>query len=99
MEKAKFDVKNYVDRISRDDLVNAQRLFSAVHDTCELISEIPEAGSIQSFKDPKLAHLRMLPVRGFKTYLIFYIPKDEYIEIVRVLHAARNIEGLFTDEN
>ena len=39
--------------------------------------------------------MRMRPVRGFEKYLNFYMPRADGIEIVRILHSARDIESLF----
>jgi toxin ParE1/3/4 len=33
------------------------------------------------------------PIKGFANYLIFYRMRSNSIEIVRVLHGARDIEG------
>ena len=46
----------------------------------------------------KLADLRAWQVRGFENYVIFYRPIEHGIEIVRVLHAARDIAAIFEDE-
>jgi toxin ParE1/3/4 len=37
-------------------------------------------------------------VKGFEKYLIFYRTTDELVEIVRVLHAARDIDGILSAE-
>lgn len=42
-----------------------------------------------------LAGMRFHSVHGFRKYLIFYIPGSEGIEIVRVLHGARDLKTLF----
>jgi hypothetical protein len=34
-------------------------------------------------------------VEGFRKYLIFYIPRDYGIEVVRVLYGPRDLETLF----
>jgi plasmid stabilization system protein ParE len=36
----------------------------------------------------------MHPVRGFPSRLIFYLPLPDGIEVIRVLHAKRNIRRL-----
>ncbi|HEY6393362.1 MAG TPA: hypothetical protein VIX89_18915 [Bryobacteraceae bacterium] len=46
----------------------------------------------------KLAGLRRVPVKGFEKYLLFYIPRIGGIDIVRVLHSARDIQGIFGSE-
>ena len=52
-------------------------------------------GAARPYRDPALEGLRMHPVRGFSEHLIFYLPLPDGIEIVRVLHAKRNIRRLF----
>jgi toxin ParE1/3/4 len=39
--------------------------------------------------------MRWHSVRGFRKYLVFYIPRSDGIEVVRVLHGARDLEALF----
>jgi toxin ParE1/3/4 len=41
------------------------------------------------------ADLRSFP---FGRYLIFYAPVDEGIDVVRVLHSARDVDAAFGDE-
>jgi toxin ParE1/3/4 len=39
----------------------------------------------------------MFPMRGFSKHLIFYRPLSNGAEIVRVIHGARDLEGLFEE--
>jgi toxin ParE1/3/4 len=39
--------------------------------------------------------LRSFP---FGRYVIFYMPSDDGIDVVRVLHSARDIDAVFADE-
>ena len=73
----------------------AMRFLAAVEDTLAALAELPEIGVERPFGDPRLAGLRMLPVHGFEKHLIFYRPTEDGVEIVRVLHGARDIEGMF----
>ena len=41
------------------------------------------------------ADLRSLP---FARYIIFYLPRKRGIEVVRVLHGARDLKSLFDEE-
>jgi toxin ParE1/3/4 len=45
-----------------------------------------------------LEGLRKWSVEEFETYLIFYLSFDDYIEIVRIVHAARDIEAILEQE-
>ena len=43
----------------------------------------------------ELDGLRMLRIPKFEKYLVFYRPVPEGTEIIRVLHAARDIPSIF----
>src|SRR5271165_1359153 len=45
------------------------------------------------FRKPATSRLRRWPVKGFENWLIFYQPKRDGVEIVYVMHGARDIEG------
>src|SRR5919106_2814484 len=55
---------------------------------------VPEIGSVRNFDNPELEGLRMWRIPKFANYLIFYRPTSERVEIVRVLHGARDIPSL-----
>ncbi len=55
--------------------------------------------SERKFFNPKLWGIRLWFVKGFEKYLIFYRVFDNYIEIVRVLHSAQDIDSIMDDEN
>jgi toxin ParE1/3/4 len=76
----------------------ALRFLAAVEETLAAIAALPGMGALRPFRHPRLAGLRMLPVRGFGHHLIFYRQTEEGIEVVRVLHGARDIEAISTDE-
>ena len=59
---------------------------------------MPGMGTSYDPGHPALAGLRFLPVSRFKKYLIFYRPIPGGIEVVRVLHGARDIESILADE-
>ena len=75
-------------------LATARRFLREFQKTCNSLQTKPEIGSPRMFGDRRLAGLRVWPVRGFRRQLIFYIPTDDTIEIVRVLHGARDIDTL-----
>jgi toxin ParE1/3/4 len=45
---------------------------------------------------PQLAELRCWPIRGFEKHLIFYLPKPDGIEVIRVLHGSRDIQAILS---
>ena len=48
--------------------------------------------------DPAYAEMRYFPISRFRNYLVFYRPMLEDIEVVRVLHGARDIAAIFDEE-
>ena len=54
-------------------------------------------GTVCRFGNPEAAGLRMWSIRGFENRVIFYRPTSDGIDVVRVLHASRDIERVFAD--
>jgi toxin ParE1/3/4 len=71
--------------------VNAEATFAA-------LARNPGMGAPYEVSNPRLAELRCFRVNRFKNYLIFYLPIDNGIEVIRVLHAARNIQAVFEED-
>jgi plasmid stabilization system protein ParE len=42
--------------------------------------------------------MRRAPVSGFAPYVLFYMPRGDGIDVVRILHGSRNVEDVFTQE-
>jgi toxin ParE1/3/4 len=76
----------------------AGRYFQACQSTFALLAQSPLLGALSEVSNPRLAEMRVWRIRGFEKYLIFYRPVDEGIEIIRVLHGARDIEAVFDEE-
>src|SRR5262245_39989285 len=53
--------------------------------------ELPEKGRPAGFHGRRLVSLRRWPVSHFEHVSIFYRPTDDGIEVVRLLHGARDI--------
>ena len=76
-----------------DDL--AFRFLAAAETSFDRLAAMPAIGVAREFLDPVLAEVRMWRIGGFDNYLIFYRPGELGIEIIRVLHAKRDIDSLF----
>ncbi|HEX2135007.1 MAG TPA: type II toxin-antitoxin system RelE/ParE family toxin [Microvirga sp.] len=75
-------------RIALDDQASADRLLDRIDEACSRLAEFPEMGIA---RDDVRPGLRTFPVRG---YLILYRVVAHGIEIVRVLHGARQWQEL-----
>ena len=65
----------------------------------ERLAGMPGMGTRYAHDHPAQAELRYFPLTSrFKKFLVFYRPVADGIEIVRVLHGARDIAGILAEE-
>jgi toxin ParE1/3/4 len=94
-QDAENDIDGISDYIAHDNLDAARRFREMVRKEITLLSEWPLMGALRDFPNPRLQGIRSWPVKHFMNYLIFYRPIENGIEIIRVLHGARDIERIF----
>ena len=85
----------YADEVGQPDL--ADRFTAQAESTFKKLAHTPGLGRPRSFGHSRLQNLRSWKVDGFPNHLIFYrpLPHQPGVEILRVLHGARNLETLF----
>jgi plasmid stabilization system protein ParE len=78
----------------------ALRWESAISEAINSLLRWPEMGSPCRFRSPSLAGLRWASVPGFPKHVVFYrfVQAEEIVLVVQVLHGARDLESLFSDE-
>ena len=76
----------------------AERYFTAVDRTWARLAKQPLSGTPYASGVAPLEGMRRVPVVGFRAYLLFYMPSGGGIDVIRILHGARDVEGLFTQE-
>jgi toxin ParE1/3/4 len=76
--------------IAERNVPSARRLVEAIDRTLERLATSPDVGTRLRFRKRSLDGLRVLTVPRFSNYLLFYRRLPDCIEIVRVLHGARN---------
>ena len=69
----------------------AERFLEAVDSTLDLLRSNPQAGRLRESAAARLAGIRSWLVRGFPSYLVFYRLEAGRVEIVRLLHGARDL--------
>ncbi len=69
----------------------ANKFLSAVKKKCETVAEFPEIGRV---RHEYLVNLRSFP---FGNYIIFYLPLDKGIEVLRIIHGSRDIQQIFDE--
>jgi len=94
--EAERDLDEQADYIARDhSLEAALRFYAAVEETLALLMAQPRMGTARRFRNPLLSGVRMCVVRGWEKHLVFYRPVKGGIDVLRILHGARDLERLF----
>jgi toxin ParE1/3/4 len=86
--EAEQDLVEIYLHISRDNPSAAEKLVRAINAKCERLARSPMMGRARPELRPDL---RSFP---YGAYLILYRAIDDGVEIVRVVHAARNLDAL-----
>jgi antitoxin ParD1/3/4/toxin ParE1/3/4 len=78
--------------IARDSVEAANRVEDAIYKACDLLTEAPLRGHVR--EDLTKRPLRFWTVQAYPNYLIVYDPKTHPLQIIRVLHGARNMVAI-----
>ncbi|MCC5645749.1 type II toxin-antitoxin system RelE/ParE family toxin [Nostoc sp. CHAB 5824] len=85
-----LDIWNF---IANDSFEKADRLLQKIDNQLKILASNPSMGRKRNSLAP---NLRSFPVGN---YLIFYRPINQGIEVIRVLHGARDIQSLFEEDD
>lgn len=75
----------------------ADRFLAAVERTFAQLASRPGVGAPHETDDPDFDAVRVSPVTRFRSYLIFYRATADRLEVLRVLHAARDVDRALAD--
>jgi toxin ParE1/3/4 len=77
----------------------ARKFYEAVFQTMEDLAQMPYKGAVCRFAEAELHGLRRWHVKGFMKHLIFYRMEEDTLVIVRILHAARDLENVLLGDD
>jgi toxin ParE1/3/4 len=83
------DLAALTDYIAADNLTAALGFYDEIDRLLTMIAQYPGMGEAVDHLSPGLRRFTL------GTYLLFYRRVDDAIELIRVLHGARDIDGLF----
>jgi plasmid stabilization system protein ParE len=78
--------------IARDNSEAANRVEAAILRACGLLAASPLAGQVRTDLSP--LPLRFWVVQPYSNYLIVYDPEAKPLQVIRILHGARDISSL-----
>lgn len=85
------DLREIALYIARDNPDVAKRFLDAAEKTFKLLRGHPGLGRLRSFSIPGI---RSLVVKGFSNYIVFYVATKAEVEILAVLHGARDLSNV-----
>ena len=71
------------------------RFYDCVDETYQQIADNPMLKGLGHFRQAETNNIRIYPVKNFPNHLIFYRIETDKIEILRVLHGARDYMNFF----
>ena len=88
------EIADYLQR--RHGPERAIRFLREAEATFQRLANLPNIGTPFEPGEPRFAGLRYCPVSRFKNFIAFYRPLPDGIEVLRVLHGSRDLEGILT---
>jgi toxin ParE1/3/4 len=88
---ARREAVQYYVRFALESDPLGDRFLAALEATYERAAGMPGIGAGIEGLPARLAGTRCLSVDGFPNHLVFYRETPEGIEVLRILHAARNL--------
>jgi len=86
------DLRSYANYIlSAGSADAAVRFLEAAEQTFNQLAETPNIGKVVAIADKAFGDVRQWHIRNFKNHLIFYRLDQETVDILRVLHGARDL--------
>src|SRR5919199_5434721 len=92
-DEAVRDLDEICNYIAQNNPSAASKLFDAIRKKCKVVASFPNMGKGYEKLVPEL--------RGFTVddYIIFYYPREDGIDVSRVISGYRDLESLFSDSN
>lgn len=92
------EINREIDRLEEQaGLTVAERFLDSVMSTCDSLAAMPRMAPLCGFRRAATKRLRRWPVKHFENWLIFYQARRNGVEIVHIIHGARDIQSLLDD--
>jgi toxin ParE1/3/4 len=80
--------------IAADNPDAAHRLLDAAREAADMLADLPRLGPTGRFRSHSLRQVRIWPVRDFDKVLMIYAADRGGIDVLRVVHGARDLDAL-----
>lgn len=83
--------------LGQDSLDAEIRFYEAAEESFARILQMPNLGHVIHSLEAPNTDIRVQRVRGFPNWLVFYRVADYGVDVIRVLHGARDVGALLAD--
>ena len=99
VDDAKADITEIGLYFAERDRNVEDRFYQALDKTVRVLCRSPNIGERCHFRNPRTKGMRMWLISGFSNYLIFYRVQGNILQILRVIHGARDNAAMFDGEH
>jgi toxin ParE1/3/4 len=96
LPQALQDIEDIFEYIANDNEAAALRVHQAIHEHIDRICGLPTLGD--SVESPKIQGVRYSAVSKFRKYCIFFRQENGIVQVLRVLHSARDFQRELEEE-
>jgi toxin ParE1/3/4 len=90
-----WQYRYYLDQ-DRPDI--ADRFLLAVNEAVDAVVATPGAGAPKHLDNPSLTGLRTWPVGGFDECRVYYLVRNDFLIVVRIMHGRRDIGSILENQ-
>jgi toxin ParE1/3/4 len=85
------DLEEIVRYLDERSSIAADRFIEEFLRSALMLAEMPRLGPVRRTRG-ELKGLRSWPLTNFGPYVLFYLPTEDSIDVVRVFHGARDVD-------
>jgi toxin ParE1/3/4 len=90
-DQALDEAKDIAIRISKDNLKAALDVYAAIEEAFKSLAKHPGMGTLCEVREARVKGLRFWPIRKYHDYLVLYLPLDDGVDVLRVIHGAQDL--------
>jgi toxin ParE1/3/4 len=96
-EDANLDLHEHFHYLAMNNTASAFHFFDAARETFAALARMPGIGQRYESEEDTIINIHKWAVKGFRKYVIFYRYDDKNLEILRIIHATRDLTPLLKD--
>jgi toxin ParE1/3/4 len=95
---ARRDLQEIADWFADRSLATALRFSTAAGVALSRLAGSPWIGHPHMPEDPFLRPIRTWPVPGFEAVRVYYLATEAKIDVIRIIHGARDVPAILEEE-